>query len=170
MDGELWDVTDAAGVPIGRTHRRGDPDFPDGFFHVVSAVCVVGVDGRVLITQRAPTKEWALSWEFPAGSALAGETSVEAAIRELREETGLEVSADSLELVGRVTEESALLDLYVTRAPRVTDLALDPDEVCDAAWVPLADVRRRCEDGRMAGPWVERLAILWDALARAADR
>ena len=37
MDGELWDVTDAAGTPTGRTHRRGDPDFPDGMFHIVSA-------------------------------------------------------------------------------------------------------------------------------------
>lgn len=170
MDGELWDVTDAAGTPIGRTHRRGDPDFPDGMFHIVSAVCVVGADGLVLITQRAANKDWALSWEFPAGSALAGETSVEAAIRELAEETGLAVAADSLELVGRVTEETALLDLYMTREPHVTDLALDPEEVCDAAWVPLADVRRRCDDGRMARPWVERLAILWDALVRAAAR
>ena len=139
MDGELWDVTDAAGTPTGRTHRRGDSDFPDGLFHVVSAVCVVRADGLVLITQRAATKDWALSWEFPAGSALAGETSVDAAVRELREETGLEVSADSLELVGRVTEESALLDLYVTRVRQHPDLALDPDEVSDAAWVTLSD-------------------------------
>ena len=166
MDGELWDVTDAAGVPTGGIHRRGDPGFPDGMFHIVSAVCVVGVDGRVLITRRAAAKDWPLSWEFPAGSALAGETSVDAAVRELREETGLEMAADSLELVGRVTEESALLDLYVTRARQAADLALDPDEVCDAAWVTLAEVRRRCDDGRMAGPWVERLALLGDELVQ----
>ncbi|WP_164861726.1 NUDIX hydrolase [Microbacterium sp. CPCC 204701] len=163
-------MTDAAGTPTGRTHRRGDPDFPDGLFHLVSAVCVVRADGLVLITRRAVTKDWPLSWEFPAGSALAGETSVDAAVRELREETGLEVPADSLEPVGRVTEESALLDLYVTRVRQATGLVLDPDEVSDAAWVTLAEVHRLCDGGRMAGPWVERLAILGDALARAAGR
>lgn len=167
MDGELWDVTDAAGAPTGRTHRRGDPGFPDGMFHIVSAVCVVDADGLVLITRRAATKDWPLSWEFPAGSALAGETSLDAAVRELREETGLEVAAESLELIGRVTEESALLDFYVTRVRQLPDLALDPDEVCDAASVTLAEVHRRCDDGRMAGPWVERLGVLSDALARA---
>lgn len=163
-------MTDAEGTPTGRMHRRGDPDFPDGLFHLVSAVCVVRADGLVLITQRAVAKDWPLSWEFPAGSALAGETSVDAAVRELREETGLEVSPDSLELVGRVTEESALLDLYVTRVRQDPDLTLDPHEVSDAAWVTLAEVHRRCHDGRMAGPWVERLTILADALARAAGR
>lgn len=170
MDGEWWDLTDAAGIPTGRTHRRGDPGFPAGLFHVVSAVCVVRSDGLVLITQRAATKDWPLMWEFPAGSALAGETSRDAAVRELREETGLDAAGESLELVGRLTEESALLDLYVVRGLRSSVLALDPEEVRDAAWVPLADVRRRCDEGLMAGPWVERLRVLWDALERAAVR
>ncbi len=134
----------------------------------MSAVCVVRDDGRVLITQRAVAKDWALSWEFPAGSALAGETSGNAAVRELREETGLVALPESLELVGRVTEATALLDLYVAHGVRRSTLTLDPKEVRDAAWVPLAEVRARCEDGQMAGPWVERLAVLWDALVRAS--
>lgn len=166
MDGELWDLTDAAGIPIGRTHRRGDPDFPHGLFHVVSAVCVVRADGLVLITQRAATKDWPLSWEFPAGSALAGETSREAAARELHEETGLRVDADALERVGRVTEESALVDLYVAREVESRPLNLDPHEVSEAEWVPLEEVSRRCDDGRMAGPWIDRLASLRASLMR----
>ena len=41
MGGELWDVTDAEGTPVGVTHRRGDPGFPAGRFHIVASVCVV---------------------------------------------------------------------------------------------------------------------------------
>ena len=160
MDGELWDLTDAAGTPIGRTHRRGDPDFPAGLFHVIAAVCVVRDDGLVLITQRAVVKDHPLKWEFPAGSALAGETSRQAAVRELGEETGLQAPEAALEPVGRVVEAEALLDLYVVRGLRDLTLRLDPEEVADSAWVPLADVFRRCDDGTMAGPWVDRLDLL----------
>lgn len=167
MDGELWDLTDAAGTPIGRTHRRGDPDFPLGLFHVIAAVCVVRDDGLVLITQRAAVKDHPLAWEFPAGSALTGETSREAAVRELSEETGLRAGQEALEPVGRVVEQQALLDLYVVHGLQHLALELDPEEVADSAWVPLGEVFRRCEDGRMAGPWIDRLAILGETLAEA---
>lgn len=167
MDGELWDVTDAAGRPTGRLHRRGDPDFPSGFFHIVSATCVVRDDGSVLLTQRAAVKDWPLAWEFPAGSALSGETSAEAASRELREETGLLASPDVLAFVGRFTEESALLDLYAAHGVDVGSLELDPSEVMASEWVSLDEVRRRCRSGAMAGPWVDRLEALWSPLATA---
>lgn len=94
---EYWDVTDASGTPTGETYRRGDPGWPEGRFHVVSTVCVVDPDSRVLLTQRAETKEeFPLDWEFPGGSALAGESSVEAARRELREETGIVAPREAL--------------------------------------------------------------------------
>ena len=160
MDGELWDLTDAAGVPVGITHRRGDPDFPAGLFHVVASVCVVRGDGLVLMTRRAAVKDWPLAWEFPAGSALAGETSREGAVRELDEETGVAVGTADLEVVGRVTEEQALFDLYVARVRGDPELVLDPDEVCESVWVPLTETLRRCAAGEMAGPWTGRLDLL----------
>ena len=50
-------------------------------------------DGKFLITQRVMTKEWAPGWwEIPGGAVKAGESSLEAVIREVREETGLDVS------------------------------------------------------------------------------
>lgn len=167
MDGELWDVTDAAGRPVGTTHRRGDPGFPAGFFHVISATCVVREDRLVLLTQRAAAKDWPFAWEFPAGSALAGETSAEAASRELLEETGLRAAPAELVFVGRFTEESALLDLYVAHGVDTSSLALDPAEVRDCEWVPFESVRDRCRAGVMAGPWVERLEALWEPLTVA---
>lgn len=167
---ELWDLTDAEGIPVGRTHRRADPAFPAGLFHVVASVCVVRADGRVLITQRAAGKDHPLAWEFPAGSALAGETSRQAAACELAEEAGVPADAADLELAARIAEQHALFDLYVARAAEDPPLALDPDEVVDAAWVRLDEVWRRCDDGRMAQPWIRRLAVHGDALAEAVER
>lgn len=158
---EWWDLVAADGTPTGRTFRRGAPGWPHGLFHLIVAVCVRRGDGAVLLTQRAPGKEFALGWEFPSGSALAGESSRAAAVRELQEETGLVVLPDALTPVGRFTETSALLDLYIADAPAPTDLRLQASEVSAAEWVTVEEVARRVRAGTMATPWVARLDTLW---------
>jgi 8-oxo-dGTP diphosphatase len=57
---------------------------------VVCAVIEHG-DGRVLVAQRPAHKHLALKWEFPGGKIEAGESSVVALARELREELGIEI-------------------------------------------------------------------------------
>jgi len=49
-------------------------------------------DWRVLVLRRAPTTRCPTSWEAVHGRIEAGERPEEAAVRELREETGLAVS------------------------------------------------------------------------------
>ena len=74
------------------------------------AVCVLpSPEGDVLlITRRAPgLRAHAGLWALPGGRRDPGETTEAAALRELREETGL--TADSSDILG-------LLDDYVTRS------------------------------------------------------
>jgi len=46
-------------------------------------------DGSILVAKRSESQHLAGAWEFPGGKVEAGEEPVEAALRELREETGL---------------------------------------------------------------------------------
>jgi len=163
-DDEIWDVTDIHGTPTGALHRRGDGPVAAGSFHVVASVCVVSSTGRVLVSLRAPGKEYPLAWEFPAGSALRAESSRRGASRELAEETGLSLAPDDLVLVGRVIEESALFDLWLGRVEGEPTPVPDPEEVQDAEWVDLDEVRRRWQAGLFATPWNARFEQLWDKL------
>lgn len=78
------------------TVRRDDFEMESGFrgVHLVieipEAVCVVPVlrDGRVLLLRQWRYTIQRQEWEVPAGRMHAGESIVEAAARELREETG----------------------------------------------------------------------------------
>ncbi|GAB3929725.1 hypothetical protein GCM10029976_029910 [Kribbella albertanoniae] len=54
------------------------------------AAAVVIHDGRVLLVRRS-VAEGTLRWQFPAGKIEAGETAEAAAVRETREEAGVEV-------------------------------------------------------------------------------
>ena len=83
---------------------RGEP-LPEGMFHLVPEILVRHTDGQYLLMQRDACKPRGLMWEASAGgSALQGETALEAAVRELKEETG--VSGEMTE-IGILADEKA---------------------------------------------------------------
>ncbi|QJI28940.1 (deoxy)nucleoside triphosphate pyrophosphohydrolase [Pseudomonas sp. ADAK18] len=60
------------------------------------AAAVVHLDGKVLITRRAPGEKLAGLWEFPGGKLEHEETPQECITRELREELGVESVAGEI--------------------------------------------------------------------------
>ena len=90
---ELWDIYDENKQRTGRTMKRNDWCLKEGEYHLSVLGVIVRPDGKFLITRRAMDKAWAPGWwEVSGGAALAGEASEDAVIREIREETGLDVS------------------------------------------------------------------------------
>ncbi len=94
---------------------------------------VVGVvlrDNKVLMIKRAK-KEGELLWAFPGGKVEDGETLEEAVVREVYEETGVNVSVNSL--LGDRVHPNTLVKMtyflcdYVTGEVRI----LDEEEVVD---------------------------------------
>ena len=111
---ELWDLYDDDRNPTGVTHRRGDP-IPEGSNHVVIHVWVQNDDGEYLLTKRSPDKMFPLTWECTGGSALAGEDSLTAALREVREETGLKLDPDKGKIVIRTKRVGYFGDIWLFR-------------------------------------------------------
>ena len=106
------------------------------------AVGALAVDhGRLLCIRRGHGPGAGL-WSLPGGRLEAGETLYEAVVREVMEETGLEVVVDRF--VGYVERMGdgyhfVILDFAVTPL----DLDVDPvagDDAAEAAWVPLEDL------------------------------
>jgi mutator protein MutT len=58
------------------------------------AVALVHREGRWLVAQRHPNTHLGGLWEFPGGKREAGETAIGAALRELKEECGVEAQAE----------------------------------------------------------------------------
>ena len=99
---EIWDAYDSEyNIIDDMTLIRGEESsIPDGVYHLVCHVLVKHTDGSYLLMQRDPRKPYPSMWEATAGgSALKGESPIECAIRELREETG--IAATKLEEIRR---------------------------------------------------------------------
>jgi mutator protein MutT len=128
----------------GFTDRRADPD---GLKHAAVALTVVDSEqGASFILTRRASKLRAHSGQFalPGGRVEPGETSIQAALREMHEEVGVELGEEHV---------LGLLDDYPTRSGyRITPVVVwagsevavkaDPGEVAKVHIVPLAQLAR----------------------------
>jgi len=104
-------------------------------------VVAVTPDGRVLLIQRG-WDPFEGAWALPGGHVDAGETALDAAVRELAEETGVRVAGTDLTLVGVFDRPGRdPRGRYVTVAYTVTvpagTTARAGDDAVDVLWVPL---------------------------------
>jgi 8-oxo-dGTP pyrophosphatase MutT (NUDIX family) len=78
---------------MGRLEYWNDPDAPiPNSLVPACGVLTIDEDGRVLLQQRRDTGQWAI----PMGKMELGETPIQCAIRETREETGVLVATTGL--------------------------------------------------------------------------
>ena len=145
---EFWDVYDAFRNKTGRTMERGP--VPEGDYHLVVCICVFNSEGKLLIQQRQPFKiGWPNMWDISAaGSALAGESSGQAAERELYEELGIRHSFDGVRPHLTVQFNRGFDDIYlVVKNVDLADLTLQPEEVQNAKWATEEEVIQMMEEG-----------------------
>ena len=137
---ELWDIYDENRTGTGRTHVRGVP-LEKGDYHLIADVWTVNFKNQILLTRRHPDKPYGLMWECTGGSVLAGETSLEGALRELSEEAGIQAQKQDLTLIHSIRQKERFVDTFITRLDvTIEDVRMQPEEVVDAKFVTFKDL------------------------------
>ena len=97
---ELINILDSKGNDTGRTALKSEAH-KMGWYHATVHIWFFTADGSVLVQQRAATKDtYPLLWDVSvAGHIGAGESIEAAALREVKEEIGLNIAINNLEKI-----------------------------------------------------------------------
>ena len=133
---EFFDLYDVNRRLTGDTLERGSK-VPEGYYRLGVHVCVFASDGRMLIQKRQPFKSgWSGMWDITAGgSAVAGDTSQQAASRELREEVGIDYNLDGVRPAMTIYFDGGFNDIYtINMDVDIDSLELQDSEVEQVKW------------------------------------
>lgn len=156
---EQWQLYDAQGQPLAGQGATKDEVFTQGLLHGAAHVWIWhrNDDGiEVLLQKRAAAKRtWPNCYDVSAaGHIRLGEAPLTAALREAKEEIGLTVDVQSLQLITvylayMTTAEGAIENefnwVYLLEAPGDTAFSLQEAEVDSLIWQPLDMFARDCQ-------------------------
>ncbi|HOE89162.1 MAG TPA: NUDIX domain-containing protein [Sphaerochaeta sp.] len=166
---EYFDLVDRERRSLNRIHRRGTP-LEAGTYHNVVSVWTMNRDGRVLLTLRSANRPLMPNlWENTSGWVLTGESSVEAALRELEEETGIEATPEQTTLLGTLLKMQSFVDVYLVRVdidPK--SIRLQKEEAISYRWEDEAGLQVLHEEQLLAFPIAFEFEPFRTALRQAA--
>ncbi|WP_461614735.1 NUDIX hydrolase [Clostridium sp. Marseille-QA1073] len=147
---ELWDILNKDGNRTGKVAPRGSK-MGEGEYHLVVFVWIENVDGNFIISRRSPNKTNANKWETVGGSVIAGEESLEAALREVKEELGIELKTRNGGLLRRIrfdTKNPWIADIYHFRQEiDINEVIPQQGEVSEAKLMTKEDILEIIESG-----------------------
>lgn len=167
---EYWDLFNRNRVWVRNHHKRGDR-IPDGLYHIVVHSWVMDYYGNFLISQRQNGRTDELMWERTGGSVLEGESLIEGAKREVREELGIDLAEIQPVLIKseRRDKYSDFFDAWLFVVDREKTICkIDNVEVRDFKWVDLPELKSMDNDGLLVSSslYYEEVYELYSSLKK----
>ena len=146
---EQWDILNEFRESTGKKWIRGD-EMLKGDYHQVVHVWIMNAKGQFLIQHRQPWKKgWPGMWDCAAaGAVLVGETSEMGAIRETKEELGLDLQMKHAEVIFTVKFSRGFDDHWLVKQEIIIEqLHLQYEEVADAKWATVDEIIELVKSG-----------------------
>ncbi len=148
-DAEIWDLYDENRELLGKDHVRGEQLPIDGY-HLVVHVWIRNSKGEYLISQRSANRPtFPLMWECVGGSVVKGEDSLLGAIREAKEEVGVDLNPENGQVLFTKTRKiiegkifNDIMDVWLFEYDGEVDLSnATTDEVAQVAWMNRSQIK-----------------------------
>jgi 8-oxo-dGTP diphosphatase len=141
---EDWDVYDENRNKLQKVVTRGK-NLAANEFHLVVNVWLKNAKGEFLISQRSTAKTYPLMWETTGGSVLKGETTLDAALRETKEELGINLDRKTGKLIGTTKRYydrcNDILDVYLfTCNTPLSKVTIQKEELNAAKWATAKEI------------------------------
>lgn len=125
---------------IVEVHEGRPKDF---FANVEVVACYLEQDDKLLLLQSSNDKSEKARWGVPAGKLEKGETPLEGAIRELKEETGIEVQENQIYYLGalyiRKPDVDYVYHLFQVQVEKLPKIQLSAEHQ-NYAWASFEDL------------------------------
>lgn len=146
---EMIDIYDENKKKTGEVRQRGR-GLGKGEYMLYVLAILEDEYGKILATRRSLDKKWAAGvWEIPGGSVKSGENSETAVLREIIEETGLDIAKHKGRLIYSYKNEDTesgdnyFVDIYYFKGCfNKSIIKVNPDEVIDYKFVDEADINK----------------------------
>ena len=155
---ELWDVYTKERKKTGKNCIRGEQgNLLEDEFHLWIMVWIKNPKtGKYLVSQRAADKDTdPLKWETVAGHAVSGETSLDAALREVYEEVGITLQPENATILATKValtydgcRHNWIRDSYYFETTEEPDLPkATTKEVVQTKWLTVPEIREMYNHG-----------------------
>ncbi|MCC0642811.1 MULTISPECIES: NUDIX hydrolase [unclassified Clostridioides] len=145
---ELWDLYNDDGSKTGNVIER-DNSIEEGYYHLAVEVWIVNSNSQILIQKRSKNKKTLPNiWGMTTGCIVSGEESLDGAIREAKEEIGIDISKDEIKIFRSMIHGDTLWDVYLVKKEYdVSNAILQKEEVSDIKWVSTGEIRQLLKEG-----------------------
>lgn len=140
---EICDIYDVYGNRTGKTFVRGEP-LSNGQYVMVVDVWIVNSRDEILIQKRSEQKkDLPGTWATHSGCVLAGESSLQACIREPLEEIGIHILPSQIHKLNRKLKGKLLSENFVVEQDfDLADAVLQLEEVSQVKWVTVPQLKQ----------------------------
>ncbi|WP_010179990.1 NUDIX hydrolase [Aquimarina agarilytica] len=157
MADELIDILTPNGTLTGEVKLKSEAH-KKGLWHASVQIWIYTPDGKILIQKRAKNKDtYPNLWDISvAGHLTAGDSPIDAAIREIEEEIGYRVFKDNLIFLKTIKKSkqvsSSIIDnefnyLYIVKLPIIiSKLKLQIEEVAEVTLISISDFENQLKN------------------------
>lgn len=155
---EYLDVLDENGNKTGEAKPKKEVH-DKGLWHRTVHIWFLNSKGDLLLQLRGVKDAYPNHWDISAaGHIITGDDSISSAIKETKEEIGIQLEAKQLQLVGVVKTQAVLNnntyfnneynDVYLVKSDlEISDFKFTDGEVKDVRWIPWQELKNWVESG-----------------------
>ncbi len=137
---ELRDLYDENKKLTGETIYKGQ-DVPKGRYYITVVIFIQNNKNEFLLQKRVKKKDG--KWATTGGHPVSGETSKQGIITEIKEELGINVVEENVELFKTIKTEDDFVDIYYLKEDiDINEIKIQKEEVEDVKWASIEEIQK----------------------------
>lgn len=145
---ELRDLYDENKNLTGEKICKGQ-DVPKGRYYITVVVFIQNSKNEFLLQKRVKKKDG--KWATTGGHPVSGETSKQGIITEIKEELGIDIPEENIQLFKTIKTEDDFVDIYYLKEDiDINKIKIQKEEVSDVKWATINDIEKMIKEGEFS--------------------